>query len=266
MIPVFIVAFREFLEAFLTIGIFLGISAKFNLHRSKSIICGSIVGFIVVFVLATIVFGADSSVIKYLPKDSFDLIKGWLFILSAIFVAYAVFSLHKILSHYSEKNVKKIESTIDKYKISYWLLPFTAFLFVLKEGSEGIFFNVTNGIFYSFNQDLVGFGLGFIAALLCGFIIQKFFSFVSLKRIFRITEVFIIFVGVDAITEGFETLAMYYFHVNIADYDMLIALLYIIFVYEVFIRDNKKTDPTLAVAKEEIKLTKSQQKKIKKKI
>jgi FTR1 family protein len=261
MLPVFIIAFREFLEAFLSVGVLLGISSKFHLHRTKGILGGSVVGFIVVFILATVVFGADSTFLKHIPKDSFDLIEGWLFTLSSIFVAYAVFSLHKILAHYSQEEVKEIESKINHYKASYWLLPFTAFLFVFKEGCEGIFFNVTNGIFYTFNQDLTGFGLAFIVALLCGLIIQKFLALVSLKRIFRITEVFIIFVGVDAITEGLETLATYYFHVDISDYDMLIALLYVVFVYEVFIRGDKKPDPTVAIAKEDIKLQKRSKKK-----
>lgn len=261
MLPVFIVAFREFLEAFLSVGVLLGISSKFNLQRTKGILGGSIVGFIVVFLLATVVFGADSTVIKHLPKNSFDLIEGWLFTLSSIFVAYAVFSLHKILAHYSQEEVKEIEAKVDKYKASYWLLPFTAFLFVLKEGTEGVFFNVTNGLFYTFSQDLTGFGLAFIAAMLCGFIIRKFLTFVSLKRIFRITEVFIIFVGVNAITEGLETLATYYFHVDISDYDMLIALLYVIFVYEVFIREGKKPDPAVILAKEEIRLQKKSTKR-----
>jgi len=261
MLPVFIIAFREFLEAFLSIGVLLGVSIKFNLQRTKSIVGGSFVGFIIVFILATVVFGADSTIIKHLPKDSFNLIEGWLFTLSAIFIAYAVFSLHKILVYYSKENIKKVEAQVNQYKLSYWLLPFTAFLFVLKEGSEGIFFNVSNGLFYTFNQDLTGFGLAFIAALLCGFIIQKFLIYISLQRIFRITEVFIIFVGVDAINEGLSTLASYYFKIDLGPYDMLIALLYVIFVYEVFIRDGKKQDPAMEIAKEEIKLQKKTKKK-----
>jgi FTR1 family protein len=261
MLPVFTVAFREFLEAFLSVGVLLSISSKFNLRRTKGILGGSIVGFVIVFIFATVVFGADSSVLKHLPKSSFDLIEGWLFTLSSIFVAYAVFSLHKILAHYSQENIKKTEAQVAQYKTSYWLLPFTAFLFVFKEGCEGIFFNVTNGLFYTFGQDLTGFGLAFLAALLCGLIIRKFLTLVSLKRIFRITEVFIIFVGVNAITEGLETLATYYFHIDISDYDMLIALLYVIFVYEVFIRDSKKPDPAVEIAKEEVRLEKKTKKK-----
>jgi FTR1 family protein len=260
MLPVFAVAFREFLEAFLSVGVLLGISSKFNLNRTKGILGGSIVGFIVIFILATVVFGADSAVLKHLPKNSLNLIEGWLFTLSSLFVAYAVFSLHKILAIYSQQDIKKAEEKANKYKSSYWLLPFTAFLFVFKEGCEGIFFNVTNGLFYSFSQDLLGFGLAFLAALLCGLLIQNFLNLISLKRIFRITEVFIIFVGVDAITEGLETLATYYFNIDISSYDMLIALLYVIFVYEVFIRDGKKQNPAVSIAKEEIKLLKKKRK------
>ena len=242
MIPVFIIAFREFLEAFLSVGVLLSISSKFNLRRSRSILSGASVGFLLVFVLATIIFGADSTILNHLPKNLFDLIEGWLFTLSGLFIAYAVFSLHKILTHYSNEETKTIETKIGHYKASYWLLPFTSFLFVFKEGCEAIFFNVSNGLFYTFNQELIGFGLAFILALLCGLIIQKFLTLISLKRIFRITEVFIIFVGVNAMTEGLETLAMYYFHADISPYDMLIALLYVIFVYEVFIRDDKKVE------------------------
>jgi FTR1 family protein len=261
MLPVFIIAFREFLEAFLSVGVLLSISAKFNLHRTRGIIGGSIVGFIVVFVLATVIFGADSSILKYLPKDSLDLIEGWLFTLSAVFIAYAVFSLHKILVFYSQENIRDVETKIDQYKLSNWLLPATACLLVFKEGCEGIFFNVSNGLFYTFSQDITGFGFAFLAALICGFIIQKFLSMVSLKRIFRITEVFIIFVGVDAINEGLSTLASYYFNIDLDPYDMLIALLYVIFVYEVFIRDWKKPDEAESLIKEEIELQKKSNRK-----
>jgi FTR1 family protein len=249
MLPVFIIAFREFLEAFLSVGVLLSISAKFNLRRTKSILGGAVAGFFVVFILATIIFGADSSVLKHFPKNSFDLMEGWLFTLSSLFIAYAVFSLHKILTHYSNEDAKKIETKVSQYKAAFWLLPFTAFLFVFKEGCEAIFFNVSNGLFYTFNEDLTGFGLAFIAAMCCGLLIRKFLTLVSLKRIFRITEVFIIFVGVNAMTEGLETLASYYFHLDISPYDMLIALLYVIFVYEVFIRDDKKVNTKLSSIK-----------------
>lgn len=261
MLPVFIVAFREFLEAFLSVGILLSVSSKFNLHRTKGIIAGSIVGFIVVFILATVVFGADSQILKHLPKNSLNLIEGWLFTLSSFFIAFAVFSLHKILTHYQQEDLKKIEADVTKYKLSYWLLPFSAFLFVFKEGCEGIFFNVTNGLFYTFNQELIGFGFAFIAAMICGFIIRKFLNRVSLKRIFRITEVFIIFVGVDAITEGLETLSNYYFKIDISNYDMVIALLYIIVVYEVFIRDDKKVEPAVKIVNGKEKLSKGRRKR-----
>lgn len=237
---VFIIAFREFFEAFLSVGILLSISRKFNLQRTKGIIIGSFVGFLAVFILATLVFKVDSTMLKTIPKQSFMVIDGWLFTLSGIFIAYAVFSLHKALLFYSRENMKNVETRIDQYKLSYWLLPFTAFLFVFKEGSEGVLFNVSNGIFYTFNQDLIGFGLAFLAALICGFIVQHFIDLFSLQRIFRITEVFIIFVGIDALNGGLNTLANYYFHADISAYDMLTALLYIVFIYEVLIRERKK--------------------------
>lgn len=260
MLPVFAVAFREFLEAFLSIGVLMGISAKFNLHRTKGIIGGSIIAFFLVFILATVVFGADSAILKHLPKESLYLIEGWLYTLSGLFIAYAVFSLHKILAQYSQEDIKNTEKKAIEYKTSNWLLPFTAFLLVLKEGCEGIFFNVTNGLFYSFTQDITGIGLAFLVALLCGLLLQKFLNLISLKRIFRITEVFIILVGINAITEGLETLSTYYFNIDISNYDMVIALLYVIFVYEVFIRDGKKPDPAVTSIKEEFLLIKNKRK------
>lgn len=237
MLPVFAISFREFLEAFLSIGILLGISKKFTLRRSKGIILGASVGFLIVFVLATVVFAADSMAMKYLPKTSFDLIEGWLFVLSGIFVAYAVFSLHKILSYYSREKIKGMKVKIEQFKTSYWLLPFTAFLFVIKEGSEGFFFNAANGLFYKFNDALTGFALAFLAALTCGFALQKLFANLSIKRIFKISEVFIIFVGGNALTEGLVNLGNYYFHFDISSFDLFIMLIYIIFIYEVFLKD-----------------------------
>ena len=240
MLPVFIIAFREFLEAFLSIGILLSMSIKFNLHRTKGIVGGAIVGFVVILILAIYVFSVDSTILKHLPKDFFNLIEGWLFLISSIFIAYAVFSLHTIMSVYSKEHIKNIHAKIERYKVSHWLLPFTAFLFVFKEGCEGIFFNVSNGVFYTFSQDLMGFGAAFLLALICGIILQKFLNLISLKRIFRITEVFIIFVGLDAMLEGADSLINYYFHINISPYNMLLALIYVILIYEVFIREDKK--------------------------
>ena len=254
MVPVFIIALREFLEAFLSIGVLLSISSKFHLQQTKGIIGGSVTGFIFIFLFATVLFGMDSTLVKILPTGLVVLIEGWMFVASSIFIAYAVFSLHRILSHYSTENMKQAETKLDRYKVSYWLLPFTAFLFVVKEGSEGVFFNLSNGIFYTFSQDLIGFVLAFLVALLFGIILQKFIGVLSIKRIFRVSEVFIIFVGVDALTEGLGKLAIYYFHIDMSPYDMLIALIYIVIIYEFFIRDEKKiVSPLRAINMKRIK-------------
>ncbi|MGI8419600.1 MAG: FTR1 family protein [Candidatus Levyibacteriota bacterium] len=244
MLSVFIIAFREFFEAFLLVGVLLSISRKFHLQKTGSILAGSVVGLLVVFVIATIVFSLDSNLAKYIPKDSADLIEGWLFTLSGIFIAYAVFSLHKILSFHEKENIKKVKKNVDQYKASYWLMPVTAFLFVFKEGCEGVLFNVSNGLFYTFTHDLIGFGLAFVAALICGFILQKFLMHFSIKRVFKITEVFIIFVGVDAISEGLEKLATFYFNFSIEPYAMVIALFYIIIIYQFFIKEPKISENT----------------------
>ncbi|HZE87750.1 MAG TPA: iron permease, partial [Methylomirabilota bacterium] len=54
-----VIAFREFLEAFLIIGLFLGVSRKLNLKKETEILFAGTVGIFLSFLLitATYIFG-----------------------------------------------------------------------------------------------------------------------------------------------------------------------------------------------------------------
>lgn len=94
MFATLMISLREFLEVFLIIGVFLGISKKLNIKREKEIVIASIVGIIISFILPVLVFLYGDKTRFILTKENAELLESYLMIFSGFFIAYVVFSLH----------------------------------------------------------------------------------------------------------------------------------------------------------------------------
>src|SRR6266581_531975 len=97
------IAFREFLEAFLLIGIFIGIDRKFKLGKQREILLAATLGIVISLLLPVVVFLFANEAKSVVTEKNSDLLEGYLLTFSGFFLAYVVFSLHRSLQHYVRK-------------------------------------------------------------------------------------------------------------------------------------------------------------------
>lgn len=215
MIATAIIAFREFLEAFLIVGVFFGISKKLHLEREKEIGFAAFCGIVISLLLAsgTYLFGDYARGI--LTEKNADVLESYLLIFSGFFIAYVVFSLHSVMNKSRGGKLlnahKKLqESTFD---IS---LFFTIVFLVIREGFEIALFTASVSLFSAFLQNMIGFLLGFFAAGIMG--VATFFTYTrfSVGKIFKVTEYMIILLGASLVQNGLTGILEHSFGVNIS--------------------------------------------------
>lgn len=215
MIATFLISFREFLEAFLIVGVFLGISQKLKLGRRKEIVQAAFIGTIIALILPIIVFYAGERIQPVLNEKSADLLQGYLMIFSGFFIAYVIFSLHNFFVVKRSKAVlfahQKLQENV--FDISLFL---TIVFFILREGFEIALFTGTTSLFSSFTQNMLGLTLGFFFAFVIG--VLTFLAYIKfpIGKIYTYTEYLILVLGATMIGTGVTELTEVYFHVSLA--------------------------------------------------
>jgi len=215
MFATFLISFREFLEAFLIIGVFLGISKKLGLKREREIVGASLLGIIISLILPTLTFLAGDRARIVLSERNADLLEGYLMIFSGIFLVYVIFSLHKFFILKRSQAVLKAHEKLTKnlFDVSLFL---TLVFFIIREGFEIALFAGTTSLFSEFAQNMTGLLVGFAASCLLG--ILTFYAYVKfpIGRIFKFTEYLIILLGASFVTNGTNELVEVYFHTHLS--------------------------------------------------
>src|SRR5258706_14228568 len=102
MLVTAIIAFREFLEAFLLVGIFIGIDRKLHLGKQKEIIFATVLGIFISLLLPIIAFNFANNVQTIFTEKNADGLEGYLLTFSGFFLAYVIFSLHRSMKEYQQ--------------------------------------------------------------------------------------------------------------------------------------------------------------------
>lgn len=216
MLATVLIAFREFLEAFLIVGVFLGVSRKLGLKKEREIIIAAITGFIVSFVLSigTYAFGDAARVI--LTEERAELLENYLMLFSGIFLAYVIFSLHKRISANKKDIIKKTKSQMEKQVFDFSLFATIAFL-ISREGFEIALFTASTSLFAVFFQNMLGLFIGFFLAAMIG--IAAFFAYTkfSIQKVFRYTEYMIMLLGASLVQVGITELLEHQFNFHLAN-------------------------------------------------
>lgn len=216
MITTAVIAFREFLEALLIVGVFLGISRKMKLHREREICLAATIGIVLSLLLSigTYFFGDNAR--NILSEKNADSLESYLLIFSGIFIAYVVFSLHNVMQK-SRKNTmmqahKKLQS--NAFDLS---LFFTIIFLVLREGFEIALFTAGVSLFSAFMQNFIGLLLGFGLAGIVG--ASTYFAFIKLPigKVFKWTEYMIILLGAALVQNGVTKLFETHFNIHLSD-------------------------------------------------
>jgi len=201
MLSTFAISFREFLEAFLIIGVFLGISRKLELKKEFEIGLAAIIGIAISLLFTTVIYLFNSQIREILTENKIELIENYLMIFSGIFIIYTTISLHKLLHKIQVKNTEKVNQKIHNNIFDVSLF-FTIIFLVFREGFEIALFTASTSLLSIFIQNFSGLILGFIFASVFGFLI--FFTYLkfSIKKILKITEYFILLLGVLMTVNG----------------------------------------------------------------
>jgi high-affinity iron transporter len=167
MISTFIISLREYLEVFLIIGVFLGISKKLNIKREKEIVFASLIGIIISIGLPIFVFLFSQQASRILTEKNAEILESYLMIFSGFFIAYVVFSLHNFFVLNRSKAIIKSHQKLQQniFDLSLFL---TIIFFVVREGFEIALFTATTSLFFKFIENLFGLILGFFVSFVFG--------------------------------------------------------------------------------------------------
>jgi FTR1 family protein len=214
MLTTFLIALREYLEVFLIIGVFLGISKKLKLRREKEIFLASLIGIVLSLILPIILFYYSSEARKIFNEKNAELLEGYLSIFSGLFLVYVVFSLHKRFVHQRSKMLidahQKLQANL--FDLS---LFFIIIFFILREGFEIALFTATTSLFADFFANIIGLITGFVVSSFFGLL--TFFSYLrfSLGKVFRTTEWLIVFLGAAFFKNGLKEIFEWHFDLHL---------------------------------------------------
>ncbi len=215
MLTTAIIAFREFLEAFLIVGVFLGISRKLTLKKEKEIACAALIGIFLSLLLATATYLFGDSARSILTEKNADFLESYLLIFSGLFIAYVVFSLHDVMNHgrggkLISAHKKLQENTFD---VSLFL---TIVFLVVREGFEIALFTASVSLFSAFMQNVVGLFLGFAFASVIGILTSFAYVRFPIHKVFRATEYMIILLGAALVQNGMTKLFQTHFNIQLS--------------------------------------------------
>lgn len=194
MLTTAVIAFREFFEAFLIVGVFLGVSRSLGLKKEVEIVLAAGMGIVVSLLLAIGAFGLGDHVRSILTEENAEFLESLLLIFSGGFIAYVVFSLHQTLGRGHRQMVKDTQARFKEqaFDISLFL---TIMFLVMREGFEIALFTSTIALLTTFLQNFLGLLIGLGLALAAG--VASFFAYTAFeaRKVFKVTEYLIILLG-----------------------------------------------------------------------
>jgi high-affinity iron transporter len=215
MFIIALVAFREFLEAFLITGVFLGISKKLTLKKEKEILLAAGLGILFSLVLSTTTYLFGDHARAVLTERNADLLEGYLMTFSGFFIVYLVLSLHGRLK---KKDSDEMSAVVEKTRPN--VFDFSLFLTVLfmvsREGVEIALFTASTALFSVFMQNFVGLLIGFGFASTIGLLLYFAYSQFPLRKIFKITEFIIVITGAALVQRGLGELFEVYWNIHLS--------------------------------------------------
>ncbi len=217
MITTAIIAFREFLEAFLLVGIFIGLNHKFKLGKRKEILLAALLGVTFSLILPILVFFFASDAGRVLSEKNTDLLEGYLLAFSGFFIAYVVFSLHEFMKHGKKKTIADAGAKMEK-EIFDVSLFFTIVFFIIREGFEVALLITTISLFSSFWLNMGGLILGFLTASAIGLSTVIAYIKFPIKKVFQYTEYLIVIMGAAMVMNGLSILFKAYFNIHLEKY------------------------------------------------
>lgn len=216
MLSTAIIAFREFLEAFLIIGVFLGISRTLHFKKELEIWMASVTGIVLSLILACGTYYYGDRARSVFSETNADILQSYLLIFSGLFIAYVVFSLHDVVRKGRGGSLLLAHKKMQQRAFDITLF-FTIVFLVFREGFEVALFTASAALFATFVQNMTGLVVGFIGSTILGLSVCFAFVKVPLGKIFKATEYIIILLGAALTQNGLTLLLDTQFHLSLSD-------------------------------------------------
>lgn len=203
MLPSFLITLREVIEATLIVATILGILVKLNQTKSiKTVWLATISAIIVSVGLLGIGSLAGLKVQELYSGKTEEIVEGVLMVVSAGFITWAVFFLHKYFAQYKSHLLQKITSTVEQKKGSQRALFTLVFTAVFREGFEIVLFLST--IYFASNptQIFTGFAGGIAAGLVVSYLFFTTTLRLPVYYAFRTTSVLLILFAAGLLAHG----------------------------------------------------------------
>jgi len=216
MLTTSIIAFREFFEAFLIVGMFLGLSRSLNLRKETEILLASGLGVALSMLGATGVYVFGDHARAIFTEQKADFLESYLLIFSGLFIAYVSFSLHGILSKKQLQKVQETKKFLQQEALNISLFLTILFL-VVREGFEIALFTSSVSLFSAFMQNFIGLIVGFSVASAFGLLAYLAYTRFPLAKVFKATEYLIILLGAALTQNGITKLFETHFAIRLSD-------------------------------------------------
>lgn len=206
MLPAFLITFREVIEASLIVATILGILIKLKQTKGIRTVWMATAAAALVGVLLLGIGSLLGLKIQEIYSGKIEeFIEGLLMSISAIFITWAVFFLHKYFSTYKVHLLQKVKETVQKgEQKGLFILVFTA---VFREGFEVVLFLST--IYFSSNPQSIF--TGFVGGIAGGVLVSGALLGATLKMpvywAFRATSALLILFAGGLLVHGIHEFA-----------------------------------------------------------
>ncbi|MBI3955392.1 FTR1 family protein [Candidatus Gottesmanbacteria bacterium] len=200
MLPSFLITFREVIEASLIVATILGILVKLRQTKGIKTVWLATGAAALVSILLLGVGSLVGLKVSELFEDHEPYIEGILMVISAVFITWAVFFLHKYFARNKTRLLQKIKKRLEQDEQSgLFMLVFIA---VFREGFEIVLFLST----VYFSSDPVSIITGFLSGTIVALIISFGLFTATLKLpvfyAFRITSILLILFAAGLLARG----------------------------------------------------------------
>jgi high-affinity iron transporter len=187
MVPSFLLALREGLEAALVIGIALGVLAKTNRSDLKPAVWRGAIAAILVSLLAAVLLNLLGAQFEGRTEEIFE---GFAMLAAALLLTWMIFWMQR--QGASMQRQLELDVTTASQRRGRRGLFALAFLAVAREGLELSLFLTASALATDALPTLLGALLGLAGAALLGYMLFATTRRLSLKQFFRITNILLI--------------------------------------------------------------------------
>lgn len=197
MLPSFLLALREGVEAALIISILLGALRKFDRQDLSPSVWLGIISAAVLSILVAVGLTAVGASFEGRAEEIFE---GFMMLLAAILLTWMIFWMHKQARFLRSKIENEVRQAVNR--TGRGALFGIAFLAVAREGIELALFLVAAGLASDAGSNLLGAAFGLAGAVALGWLLFSSTRRLPLARFFQVTNILLILFAAGLVAHG----------------------------------------------------------------